>query len=444
MIFVLLGMLAAGCITPKETPAPTIAPTPAPTPKVTAPPTTPAPVKAVSLDKWKSEHETAKAVLKQLGATDGEIDKILPNDGTCAGCHAAIFDEWMKSKKSNSVVFSYIAFQSFTKDFQNKVNRTPNRLEYTLCFDCHTPTLKYAPDKVVEGLAPILLNEEKLGDLRGLRVGCTACHSQAVTGEVGTTYYGTIKDPKDAPHEAKYEAKMATSEFCKPCHTAYPTDKIPADIRTKMKLGKEVYCGVNYDSWKLAEVKDKKDCQHCHMKAKQDKAATDAPVRTIHAHNFPGPNAPEIFGEAVDLKLHLSKTAGKVNAAVHLKNMAQHVIPDGCILAANVVLHVTAKNEKGEQIFYTNKSWGVGSYDIDGKFTGAVWLINNYDRSKMFQPDKLYNESFEISIPSGTKEVHVTAEVKYHDVISKKTRKVDPVPENVNSMKKVMEKISVE
>jgi len=376
--------------------------------------------------KYREENEATARVLKKLGATDEEIKKILPDDSKCATCHPQHFYEWTKSKHYNPVVFSYFAFQSYASDFKKNLDRFPKAKEWDACFRaCHGPTMKYASDKVKDRLYEAFLSDD-VENLRGIRVGCITCHSMMVEGELGDTYYGTIEDP-EAPHDAKFSREMSTSEFCKPCHSKLKIDFVTPEVKEALKMGDYVQCGLNYDAWAQSDVKREKECQYCHMQTTDEPAANGGDMRIRHRHDFPGPNSPAMMVRAARVNLDAHQMGNVVHVKIEVKNLAEHILPDGCILAAKPVLHVYAYDEKGNQIFYTNETWKVGSYDYQGKFTGSVWKVWEYDTSVMFNPGKWYN--FEYKIPYGSaKKVTVKAVMMYHDSKKKESRPIDPVP----------------
>jgi hypothetical protein len=371
------------------------------------------------VDKVKAEREKTRAFLVELGATHEEATKIVPKDEDCATCHIEHFKEWAQDAPHyQGISFARVAYNHFVRDMRANGLKTDRKVMST-CDRCHAPTLqRYCSDKLYEAVTNIIGEDtedakvkanEKLNILRSIGVGCMECHTAQMTGNQDGPRYGTIKDAK-SPHATKHAPEMAKSEYCAKCHAMNAKD---SEAIRSAKIGKSqlIWCALNYDDWKLAG--SKQQCQECHMEK----------IGSRHSHSFPGANNAEFLKKAVDisvsgLKLSSETAAIKINA----HNKAGHMIPEGCILMADVVLTLTVKDDAGKTLFSTERIWYSQSKGFlpfvfspelkEVPRTPAVWTIDDYIRSAALQAgDNVVDISF--IVPTNVKKLTVEADMGY-------------------------------
>ncbi|NTU42795.1 MAG: hypothetical protein HGA78_07035 [Nitrospirales bacterium] len=380
------------------------------------------------VDKYKVEREKGREYLVSLGATKDEAVKIIPRDEDCATCHLDQFKEWAEDAPHyQAISFARGAYNHFVRDMRANGLKTDKKVMST-CDRCHAPTLqRYASEKLYEAITNIIGEDtddkklkanEKVTALKHIGVGCTECHISQWSGKPDGPAHGPIGEA-NSPHATKYAPEMAKAEFCSRCHGQDPKD---ADAIKGAKVGKTnlIYCGLNYDDWKMAG--STQQCQDCHMEK------VDGGAR--HSHKFPGANSAEFLKKAVDLEISGKLTMAE-NAYINIDviSKAGHVIPEGCILLADVVMNVTVKEVSGKNVpsagkvlFETQRTWYAQSngfiplaFDPNMKEvprTPAVWAVNDYNRSTSLQPGK-NNVLVNFRVPSGTTKLYVEVEVGY-------------------------------
>lgn len=380
----------------------------------------PATVKADdAVAKIKGEREKTRAFLVTLGATREEANKIVPKDEDCAACHLQQFKEWAQDAPHyQGISFARGAYNHFVRDMKANGLKTDKKVMAS-CDRCHAPTLqRYGSEKLYEAVTNIIGEDtedakvkanEKINTLKSIGVGCIECHTAQMTGKQEGPRHGTKKNAK-APHATQFAPEMSKSEFCAKCHSMNAKD---AEAIKGAKIGKSqlIYCAVNYDDWKMAGTKDQ--CQSCHME-KTEKG---------RSHSFPGANNADYLKKAVDLSISgMSLGEGIAGVRVNVFNKAGHIIPEGCILLADIVLTLTVKDEAGNVVYTTERTWysqskGFRPLVFSPKTeeiprTPAVWAVDDYIRSTALQVgDNIVDVSFKA--PSGAKKLTVEADMGY-------------------------------
>ena len=370
------------------------------------------------VDKVKAERDKARAFLVELGATKDEALKVIPKDEECAACHVEHFTEWSQDAPHyQGISFARVAYNHYVRDMKANGLKTDRKV-MSACDRCHAPNLqRFGSDKLYQSITDILSEDkedakvranEKINALRSIGVGCIECHISQWNGKLEGTVHG-VKGAK-AAHPTAKAPLMATSEFCARCHAQDPKD---ADGMKGAKIGKSnlIYCALNYDDWIMAG--NKQQCQECHMET----------VGSRHSHKFPGANNLDFLKKAVDVSvsgaLLMPENAYLI---IDVNSKAGHIIPEGCILVADVVLKLTVKDASGAVVYETERAWYSQSqgfiplvFDPEMKKvprTPAVWAIDDYIRGTALQPGK-NQVQVNFRVPAGTKKLQVIANVGY-------------------------------
>lgn len=269
-------------------------------------------------------HPSWAAAETPMAKSWNELERLFPNSKDCAKCHQAHYQQWEKSYHALSLVTSLSGMKGYIASEQKKKGRFPNKEELSGCFTCHLPTLRYASEEMNEQVARLVLDGKKdeLEKLAELKVGCAFCHSAAVNPKIEpNVYYGPIQDPQPAigGHQSRYAEIMRSSEFCRSCHSFLKT----AD--------RDIWCTLTYEAWvEGLSSKQGVQCQYCHMKSGDDRAAESEgmPVRVVHSHDFPGGHHPSILQDAVRLALSVDQANDTLLLQVTMHNLAGHRLPD--------------------------------------------------------------------------------------------------------------------
>ena len=264
-----------------------------------------------------------------------------PTASDCKTCHPRNFQEWEQSYHAKSVVAIHAGLKKYITTQEQAKGRPLNRNEVMGCLGCHAPAMRFASDDDFARLVQLVKTDQREA-LAGLSVDCLACHVLFASGHPETkppetmdqqVYYGTIQTPVRSTHGSEYAPQMATSEFCKGCHT-YVT---PADM--KIAADWDIVCSLTYDAWAAgphgpnAPAADRKQCQECHMQkldgAAAEVAGTTIPTRQVSSHRFPGWHDAAALQQAAELSLAIRPGAGgSAELVVTIDNKAGHRMPD--------------------------------------------------------------------------------------------------------------------
>ncbi|MBI4330829.1 MAG: hypothetical protein HY673_06085 [Chloroflexi bacterium] len=266
----------------------------------------------LALPGGKGVPRAAEPLVRDLA----ELDQLFVGPEGCAECHKRAFEEWKGSYHAQSLITMLGGFKKYIEETEKARGRFPTKEELMGCLECHAPRLRFASEELVQQVGRLVV-EGKKEELKAFNVECSYCHTAQVTGKPEKeVYYGPIENPIPSIHFSQYAPGIKRAEFCQSCHQFYRP--IP------------VYCSTVYESWKKTRVSADKECQYCHMKAKDGPAAEmeNAPPRVIHAHDFPGGHSPAILQEAIKLTLTAKQASPKVAVTVGIKNLAGHQFPD--------------------------------------------------------------------------------------------------------------------
>jgi hypothetical protein len=268
-----------------------------------------------------------------------------PSATRCEECHIEIYEEWKKSPHSTS--YSNDTYRMATNDhsFQD-------------CLGCHSPVSIHSP-----GIPAVR------GTLRDEGVTCVSCHFRQgrLVGPVDTT-------AKIVPHEVGIEKDFfRTSELCGTCHQG------------------------TFDEWRRANVKEKKNCQDCHMpevkrKVTQASGVTSRilvsmeDVHSLKRHTFDYRNT-DIPEDIVQFDVRWLDEKEDCSVEVSVLNKLPHLIPTGDFGFRKGILIIQA--ETGEGVVAATKS------------------VELYKEIKTALPP-METRSFRFSLPNETQRVKLT------------------------------------
>jgi Zn-finger protein len=247
--------------------------------------------------------------MHRIGSLDG-VRRRYPLASQCGNCHPEQFREWEASFHARS-----LSAEGFLKGFSRYMTSMEkqgrrDRDVYMACFSCHAPLLKEVEDEVVREVADLVLARQ-VYELKGLEVGCVACH-----GGEGGVFYGPIKDPAANPfHGSAYSPVYKSAAVCAGCHAWIPP---------------VVACSAVHTDWERSQAaREGKTCQSCHMAERVGVAGTGGPSRPIHSHGFPGGRSAALLEGSVELGLSAGFDYDQLKIVVSIKNLAAHYLPDG-------------------------------------------------------------------------------------------------------------------
>ncbi len=227
-------------------------------------------------------------------ASQGELPasagghRITLSSQSCAGCHAAQYEEWRTSLHSRAmgpgIMGQLAALPADARD------------EHQDCIRCHAP-LKEQADSLSAAIAgkagPSPLHEQGLV--------CAACHLR------GYEWYGPPRrdgsspsgDPTALPHNGwKASAAFGDSRFCAACHQ-FRNDEYALNGKLLENT---------YEEWKASRfAREGKSCQSCHMPQRR--------------HLWRGIHDPEMVRQGVAISAGLPEVSGRsVAAALTIRN----------------------------------------------------------------------------------------------------------------------------
>lgn len=223
----------------------------------------------------------------------------VPESATCgnAGCHSAIFDEWLPS------AHGYAARDTLFVSVQELLAEHQGAAETRLCAGCHDPIAllsgtrdgaSIAGDRLVvhEGVSCVSCHAISSTDTLGngsytFEVPDEYLYARA-TGKLDSFLHGFLVRSYPWNHRATYGRDiLGSSEYCASCHKQTPA---PGDS-TGIGIAQEQN---EYDSWRNGHWYDEDDpdatlhCQDCHMPlVASDEPATGGSHRS---HRYLGSN----------------------------------------------------------------------------------------------------------------------------------------------------------
>ena len=251
-----------------------------------------------------------RCAIKQLRMLS-VVEEHYPPASKCGKCHVEIYKEWKKS--DHAAGYSSESFRQATNDYA-----------FQGCLGCHAPFSIHGPDE------PLARNTS-----RNEGVTCVSCHIDqgVLTGPL---------DPTAAivPHNVRVEKQFfKTSGLCGACHQG------------------------TFQEWKRADIKDKKNCQDCHMPEVTRKVtqATGFASRIfvsmeerheLRRHTFDYGSAAlsadsKRAEEIVVFNVNWRRESGRFFAAVSVTNKLPHLIPTGDFGFRKGVLVMEGKTTQG-------------------------------------------------------------------------------------------------
>lgn len=307
---------------------------------------------------------------------------------TCIECHPDRYEEWTHSTHALAV-----SDPVFEASYMRALKSDPQYREY--CLSCHSPITRASKD----------FNLTKSISIEG--VGCTFCHS--VTGVEKNNYFfnqsnpmqGPYSDSKTEAHTSAYSDLLTKSEFCAGCHE-FSINDVP------------VY--ETYSEWKESPyAAEGKQCQDCHMEAKRGEAAKNGTIREkVYQHFWYGGHSGLFLDKAFDLKEDsIQETGNMIKVTLNITNMnVGHKVPSG-FPARKVVLHFTASDEKGQEIYNENRVYAKTLVDQYGNEVADFWKAASISKDNRIKPRESRIEVFEFKVPESSEKIETKATLEY-------------------------------
>lgn len=247
---------------------------------------------------------------------------------SCAGCHAAQYEDWSTSLHSRAmgpgIMGQLAAMPAHARD------------EHQDCIRCHAPLKEQA-----DSLSAAIAGNQAISPLHEQGVVCAACHLR------GYEWYGPPRrdgsspsgDLKQLPHDGwKASPAFSDSRFCAACHQF---EKDEYALNGKLLEN-------TYEEWKASRfAREGRSCQSCHMPERR--------------HLWRGIHDPEMVRSGVHIDAGLPEVSGQnVAAALTIRNtgvghyfptyVTPHVVAqgyqedaNGAMIAGTLLEHVIAR-----------------------------------------------------------------------------------------------------
>lgn len=317
-----------------------------------------------------------------------QADEEFQTSYSCIECHPDRYEEWTRSTHALAV-----SDPVFEAAYSRALRSDPQYREY--CLGCHSPITRATKD----------FNLTKSISIEG--VTCSFCHS--VTGVEKNEYIfnqsnpmqGPYSDSKTEAHKSAYSAELTKSEFCAGCHE-FSINDVP------------VY--ETYSEWKESPyAAEGRQCQDCHMEAKRGEAAKNGTIREkVYQHFWYGGHSGLFLDKAFDLKEDSIKETGdivKVTLNITNSNVG-HKVPSG-FPSRKVVLHFTASDEKGQEIYHEHRVYTKTLVDQYGNEVADFWKAVSISKDNRIKPRESRIEVFEFKMPDSSGKVKTKATLEY-------------------------------
>jgi hypothetical protein len=306
---------------------------------------------------------------------------------SCINCHQDRYEEWARSMHALSVkdpVFEAAYLRALQSD--------PKYRYY--CMTCHSPTTTMTND----------LNLTKSISIEG--VTCSFCHT--VSGVENNSYifsqnnpmFGPYKDSTTEAHASRYSEILTKSEFCAGCHE-FSINNMPISE--------------TYSEWKEGPYsKEGKQCQDCHMEAKQGVAAKNGTIREkVYQHFWYGGHSGIFLEKAFQMESQVGRIGNKAKVTLNITNSnVGHKIPSG-FPARKVVLSFRANDENGREIFSDTRVYAKTLVDQYGNEVYDFWTGVSIASDNRIKPRETRIEVFEFEVPEGTNKLETSATLTY-------------------------------
>jgi hypothetical protein len=293
----------------------------------------------------------------------------------CAECHTEHAAQWQISSHAYAQVDP--VFQAMNRLGQARTQEELGRF----CVHCHSPTGSVGEQvQAQEETGGVYVAPFEAPDAIGRAgVSCDVCHSithvvEPMNARIAMTPDGikraTILDPVPTEaHGSAYSELHETSELCGGCHAVTN----PRGALLEETFGEYLKSGA---------AKRGESCQSCHMPAYEGRAAQDAPVRTLHRHDFVGVDVsllPEDafpgYHELRERSAALLRASAALSAqavpeeralSLRIENLTGHALPSGTTAERQLWIELTVKNQAGEVVFSS------GTLDENGDVRDGV------------------------------------------------------------------------
>ncbi len=286
---------------------------------------------------------------------------------TCGSCHTEIYQQWKNS------MMAYSWDDPIYRAVLKLASEATDGAVDSFCTGCHTP-IGLTSNQISSEFnrTPIDQEEHRLPG-----VDCESCHNMSGRTGIDNGAYqlslqknqrpiklGPRADAVSPFHDTAYSEFHTRSDFCGTCHNVtHPFNNVPIE-RT-------------YDEWlESSYAKEGIDCQSCHMKTYEGKAAIMGPERpNVVSHAFTGGNstvlshlgseyaadmARKFLQSAAEIEFYKFsgelKTGGNNRITVKVKNVgAGHKLPTGFPEGREIWVDFSITDRFGSEVYRLGK-----------------------------------------------------------------------------------------
>lgn len=253
-----------------------------------------------------------------IGPAPAELTGTRPAD--CEPCHAEIVSEWRSSMHARAWTDPI---------FQNEYRVEP----HPSCRGCHAPG---SPADQIPVTGP-----GRDG------ISCAVCHMRAQTifGAPVRTASGRASDDhahSDGAHPVRALPRLATSEFCAPCHQFHfpAVDPNASGDHDGTGYDPNLWLQDTYNEWTRSQAAaDGRQCQDCHMSpTASGNDRSRAGQGTHRSHRFAGMRDPALLARSVDVQVAATHMSDHILVRMYIRGAdIGHALPTGDMFRQLVV-----------------------------------------------------------------------------------------------------------
>lgn len=330
------------------------------------------------------------------------VEKAFPHSNKCKRCHERVFEEWELSPLSKSIHSP--AFRASLDLFL----KSPGGKDKSLCFRCHAPHVRAAPDHV-----PLFIDQTMSGDPSLDGVACSQCH---LIKQVDRTkhppepnyeidskiLYGPYKDAvQNLAHQSKEADVFQKSDLCLNCHQSVPS---------AVNLGRANDLLGDWD--KSRAVKVGRECQYCHMPEQVGESANGEKKRKVANHTFPG-RIGKLRQEAAKLDVQTQVEGEKTTVRVTVQSLVPHNLPTTHPGWATVMLNLEVKGKNLKTVFADSRTYGRTYLNAKGDKTVFDFEAVKVLDDTVLKPEEMRVETFSFPTPKDTRTFDVEVTLNY-------------------------------
>ena len=333
------------------------------------------------------------------------------NPQVCSGCHWDRFNRWNVSQHSKAYTGDFFQKQFFelvlpSLSFDKKIADV-----HVGCIGCHAPT-SFLSNDMIPQKAEVSDNHWKRGTGNKTRadrgVFCDFCHTldgfendppfnfdyiSAATEEIDPKR-ADLEFPWSPYHETKRSEIFEDVGICATCHNELNPFGVWVKA-TELEYSETVYP----EKYIV--------CQDCHMQPMAGKPAKMGPPREENHDHWFGGGFKEFVEGAARIKIAVTNTEITPGTTISFKIIVEdiatgHKFPTGSVEERDVWLHVTACDEKGNEIAHIkippNPADPNDTYFITSNeqvaYPSHSRLSKPFERDALPEGDRLYHSAF--------------------------------------------------